>query len=232
MNRVLLLSVVFALAVCPLPAFAGIPFPPYCTCTLSVSQIPPRPQCLALTPAVLRLCPDAAAAPAFDALSITVRVRGAVNTPIPSAFVTFSERSGTVNIATGGSTTALTTAQGLATVSLTRASGSGRVALCADGIELCSVQVRSPDVSSTAIPSGCTLPVAGTSFVNGAEILNPACGYLSQFGPVTTGVNDAWDLNCDGFVNPIDVIGALGKGGLLQHFGHGGVLGNKNICTP
>jgi hypothetical protein len=66
--------------------------------------------------------------------------------------------------------------------------------------------------------------------VNGADINNPTCGFLAQFGAVTTGVNDGWDLNCDENVSGSDVTGILGKGGVLQYFGDTGTLGAKNAC--
>lgn len=230
MIRMLTVSLVCVVALTPTLSSAGVPFPPLSTCNLTIAQFPTRTQCLALVPPVIRLCPDAQAVPAFDALSITVRVRWAGGGPVNAALVAFSELSGTVNIATGGSTTAVTGADGLATVSLTRASGYGRVALCADGVRLCNVEIRSPDVATTATPTGCSLPTTGTSFVNGADLLNPECGCLSQFGPVTTGVNEGWDLNCDGLVNALDVNGSLGRGGFLQHYGHGGSLGATYNC--
>ena len=98
-------------------AIADVPFPPTSTCTVTITQFPPRPICLtAWEPDVVRLTPaGSTAAPVFDRLSLTVRVRGAANDPVANAFVLFVETTGNVNIATGGSTTAFTDATGLAT---------------------------------------------------------------------------------------------------------------------
>jgi hypothetical protein len=142
----------------------------------------------------------------------------------------FTELSGTVNIASGGATTAITDSEGLATIFLAGGSGSGSVAVCAGDTPLCPIQIRTPDVAGT--PTGCALPTSGTSFVNAADIVNPTCGFLAKFGPVTPGVNDGWDLTCDGSVNALDVTGVLGKGGVLQHFGHGAALGSLIGCPP
>ena len=143
--------------------------------------------------------------------------------------VRFVEETGIVNIANGGATTAETDVAGLATVSLHGASGYGRVVLCADGVPLCRLSVRSPDVNKGATPDLCGIGT-GMTAVNGADINNPTCGFLANFGAVTVGVNDGWDLNCDNNVNGSDVTGSLGKGGVLQYFGDTGTLGAKNGC--
>lgn len=100
---------------------------------------------------------------------------------------------------------------------------------------ICELAVRSPDVSNTSIASGCFLPTSGTSFVNSNDKTNTSCGFTIHFGPVTPGINNSWDLNCDNLVNSSDVGGhpAPGfgmSGGWLQHFGHGGALGAKSTC--
>jgi hypothetical protein len=61
------------------------------------------------------------------------------------------------------------------------------------------------------------------------------CGFNVKFGPVTTGVNDCWDLNCDTIVNSTDVNGGFIPscgvcGGFVQHFGHGAPLGALSTC--
>ncbi len=226
----------FAAATTP-SAHAGPPFPPLCTCTVTIAQFPTRAQCISSwEPDVVRLTPAGSnATPQFDRVSITARVRNAVNAPITNALLVFSEAdqpdAKRVNIATGGSTTALTDATGLATVSLTAASGSGSVWLCADGIPLCALNVRSPDVTKVSTPTLCGLGTAASS-VSGSDITNPACGFLAGFGPVTAGVNDGFDLNCDHNVNGADINGLLGMGGVLQYFGDTGTLGVKNSCAP
>ena len=215
-------------------ALAGVPFPPFSTCNISVAQFPLRPGCLTLfEPLVVRLTPaGSAATPQFDRVSITVRVRDAVDLPVAGATVRFSEQGtgvARVNIANGGATTAITDASGLATVSLHAASGFGRVALCADGIQLCNLNVRSPDVTKSSSPALCGLGTAASA-VSGNDITNPECGYLVQFGSVTLGINDGFDLNCDNNVAGSDINGILGKGGVLQYFGDIGTLGAFNAC--
>jgi hypothetical protein len=58
------------------------------------------------------------------------------------------------------------------------------------------------------------------------------CGFLVTFGAVTPGINDGYDLSCDGAVSGADVTGQLGKGGVLQYFGDWGTLGALNACPP
>jgi hypothetical protein len=179
---------------------------------------------------VVRLTPaGSTATPLADRVSITVRVRDANNAPIANSLVTFVEETGTMNITNGGATFADTDATGLATVSLHGASGSGLVMLCADGVPLCLLSVRSPDVNKGATPELCGIGTA-MSAVNGSDITNPVCGFLAKFGPVTAGANDGWDLNCDDNVSGSDVTGIIGKGGVLQYFGDTGTLGAKNAC--
>ena len=212
-------------------ASADVPFPPLSTCTVTVTQFPARPVCLTASEPVVRLTPAGSTAnPVFDRVSITVRVRGATGVPVSNAVVVLSEVSGNVNITSSGATTAVSDATGLATVSLHAASGYGRVALCADGVQLCNLQVRSPDVNQSDI-FNCGFGTA-SSCVSGTDITNPSCGFLVHFGPVTQGVNDGFDLSCDGDVSGADINGQLGKGGVLQYFGDCGTLGGKNACSP
>jgi len=217
-------------------AAASPPFPPLCTYAITITQFPTRAQCLtSWEPDVVRLTPAGSnASPQFDRVSITARVRNALNTPIANALLAFSEAEPSdlkrVNIANGGSTTATTDASGLATVSLHAASGSGLVRLCADGVEICAVAVRSPDVNKGGLIALCGLGTAASN-VMGADITNPVCGFAVHFGPVTVGVNEGFDLNCDHNVSGPDVTGLLGMGGVLQYFGDGGTLGAKNSCA-
>ena len=152
--------------------------------------------------------------------------------PVSGAIVLLSEQgtgNSRVNIANGGATTAITDASGLASISLHAASGFGRVALCADGVQICNLFVRSPDVLKSSSPTLCGLGTGATS-VAGSDITNPACGFIVNFGPVTVGVNDGFDLSCDNGVNGADINGILGKGGVLQYFGDIGTLGAFNAC--
>lgn len=141
----------------------------------------------------------------------------------------FSEQSGNVNITNGGATTAFTDAEGLATVELHGAAGYGRVALCGDGVQLCNLLVRSPDVASGSLPTQCGIGTA-TAAVSPADIVNPSCGFLINFGPVFPNGTERWDLNCDMSVNGLDVNGVLGKGGVLQYFGDTGRPGSLTAC--
>ncbi|MFN0151138.1 MAG: Ig-like domain-containing protein [bacterium] len=213
---------------------AGVPFPPLSTCAITITQFPTRLVCItSWDPDVVRLTPaGSTASPVFDRVSITVRVRDALDVAVADAVVLFSEQSGIVNIANGGATTALTDAAGMATVALHAASGYGRVALCADGVPLCELMVRSPDVNKSGHPTlGCGLST-GSSSVSGSDITNLVCGFLAHFGPVTPGVNDGWDMNCDGFVGGSDIFGGIsGRGSVMQYFGDTGTLGATNDCT-
>ena len=214
-------------------ASADVPFPNLSSCTISITQFPPRPACIDnFEPDVIRLTPaGSTASPLFDRASVTVRVRDVFGAPLPNVLVNFSEASGLVNIANGGSTTAITDETGLATISIDAASGFGRVMLCADGVQLCNLQVRSPDVAKGSITAQCGLGT-GTSAVAGADLSNPTCGYLVKFGAVTQGINDGYDLTCDGVVSGPDINGQLGKGGVLQYFGDSGTLGGLSACPP
>lgn len=212
-------------------ARAGLPFRPFCTCNITVAQSPARPQCLSdFAPDVVRLCPDPSQNPTLDSVTFDLVILGAVAAPIVGATVKAYEMSGSVNIAQGGSTADITDQQGRATIAVTHASGYGWIGVCAGGVLICEIEVRSPDVATSGIPSFCVLATSGTSFVNASDVTNPSCGFLARFGAVTPGENNWWDLNCDGAVNAPDILGHLGQGGVLQHFGHGASLGAKGTC--
>jgi hypothetical protein len=216
-------------------AFAGIVFGPFSTCTAVITQNPARPSCInSFSPDVARLCPSTSTGGTtlFDTVTYTVTLLDALGARVSGATVTVYETSGTLNIVSGslGVTTAVSDVNGKATVILHTGSGCGTASLCAGGVKLCDASVRSPDNAQGALPGACPLPTTGTSFISANDQTNSACGMLSKFGTVTAGVNDCWDLNCDGFVAATDVLGNLSKGGLLQHFGHGGMLGAKTTC--
>jgi len=151
--------------------------------------------------------------------------------PIKGTTAKASEYSNTVNIASSGATIGTTDVNGIASLTLSAASGYGFVGPCIDGVQLCGVEVRSPDVANGSLPLSCSMPTTGSSFVNANDETNPSCGFLANFGIVTPGINNWWDLNCDGFVNVYDYQGNLGKGGLLQHYSHGATLGTKEPCV-
>jgi hypothetical protein len=232
--RVILVTAA-SLAIIADAAFADVPFPPLSTCTVTVTQFPPRPACFNdWEPDVVRLTPAGSnAVPVFDRVSITVRVRDANNDVVPGALVSFAEQEEArkLNIANGGATTAMTDTDGLATVALHAASGNGRVALCADGVPLCNLQVRSPDVEKCGITILCGIGTAASS-VSGCDITHATCGFLVNFGPVTVGDNEGYDLDCSWSVSGPDITGQLGKGGVLQYFGDIGTLGSQNACAP
>ena len=165
---------------------------------------------------------------------MTARLRDADGAPAVGYEVRFCEQSETVNIATTGATAATSNAEGLASVVLHGASGYGLVALTAgdDDTPLCRWEIRSADTAGDFTPSLCALPTTGSSFVNGAEVINPVCGILANFGPVTPGVNNGWDFDCTNSVAGGDITGTIGKGGILQYFGDGAALGERLGCTP
>jgi len=216
-------------------ASAGIPFRPFSTCTVSIVQLPIRLNCINnFTPDVVRLCPSTAA-PLYDSVTFNVTILDALAQPVTNAAISVYELSGVVNIATGGATTASTNTLGKASVTVSNGSGCGQIGVCADGVLICEVNVRSPDIANTGLPSGCTLSTTATSFVNSNDKGNSSCGFNVKFGPVTAGTNDCWDMNCDNLVNSTDtgggfVAGCGVCGGWLQHFGHGGLLGAKSTC--
>lgn len=200
-------------------------------CAVTIAQFPPRAGCLASMPMVARLCPDVGAVPPFDVVSFGVTALTAAGVPVVGAPVTAVELGGPVNISVGGSTTAVTGPGGAAAISVTNASGWGLIGVCVGGVVLpCRVEVRSPDTARSGLPGGCGLPTTAPSFVAGADINNPICGFVANFGAVIPGVNSMWNLNCDANVNAADIVGLLGKGGVLQHFGHGEMLMLPNTC--
>lgn len=215
-------------------ARAGVPCPPpVSSAEISITQNPIRPLCISsFEPDVVRLTPAGSTAlPSSDRVRVDLVVRLCSGGSVPNALVVLSEISGNVNLAQGSNTWMIADAGGRASIELTAASGSGIIAVCADGIEMCRFEVRSPDVAGGATPPTCPLPTGVPSFINGADITNPVCGFLAQFGPATPGINNGWDLNCDGNVNGGDTIGQLGKGGVLQYFGDSGLLGSLNSCA-
>jgi hypothetical protein len=227
---VLIVILLGAILPAPGPSVAGLPFPPFCSCTVSIVQNPARSQCINnFAPAVIRLCPSLNS-PVFDTMTFNLVILDALGAPVTGASVRAYERSGTVNIADGGSTTALTDAQGRASIAVTRGSGCGRIGACVEGILICDVAVRSVDVAWGPTPATCALPTTGTSAVNASDVTNPSCGFFNHFGAVTVGVNDCWDCDCSNIVNASDVQGTIGKGCWLQHGLHAGVLGGKSTC--
>ncbi|MFN0152545.1 MAG: hypothetical protein ACKVU1_17725 [bacterium] len=211
---------------------AGVPYPPLSTCTLAVTQSPIRTRCIEnFEPDVVRLCPAGTSeAPRFDVVNISVVVRDAAGVRCAEVTVSAAERSGSVNIAEGGATSAVTDAAGRASIVVRAASGFGLVGVCADGVVLREFEVQSPDAAGGPSAALCPPPTLQPSFVTFADYANPICGFQTHYGSVTTGINNAWDLNCDGAVNGFDLFGSAGAGGLLQHFGHGAALGARNTC--
>lgn len=208
----------------------GDPDPGLSVCAINIAQNPVRPQCINnFTPDVVRLCPTIGSEP-FDEVSFTTTVLDSRGIPVRGILVNPTETSHSVNIVTGGSTAAVTDVYGRATVSVNRASGYGHLGPCADGVVLCEVEVRSPDVAFNGI--NCVLPTSGTSYVNASDESNITCGFLAHWGVVTPGVNNWWDLTCDNVVNATDEQGVLGKGGYSDHVSHSGVLGFKETCIP
>lgn len=234
--RLFALSISVAAAAAPGTARAGVPFPPSCTCAITIVQTPTRTGCITnFEPDVVRLTPaGSTASPITDRLLVTARLRDVDGAPAVGYEVRFCELSETVNIATTGATTAISNAEGLASVVLHGASGYGLVALTAgdDDTPLCRWEIRSADTAGGFTPSLCPLPTTGSSFVNGGDVINPLCGILVNFGPVTPGVNNGWDFNCDNNVSGSDITGGIGKGGILQYFGDGAALGERLGCAP
>jgi hypothetical protein len=181
-------------------------------------------------PDVVRLCPGAGTQ-VFDVVTLDLVILDALGAPSEGAFVRPYEISGIVNMATGAFTSDTVDASGQASITISRGSGYGRVGVCAAGVLICEIEVRSPDVAAGVLVNSCSvLPTGSTSFVNASDFSNPSCGFNAKFGPVTLGVNSSWDLDCNNSVNANDVLGFLGKGGLNQHFGHGAPLGPKDTC--
>jgi hypothetical protein len=234
--RLVALCIALGAASLPGAVRAGVPFPPNCSCTISIVQFATRTGCIANNePDVVRLTPaGSTATPIADRLLVTARLRDADGAPAVGYEVRFCEQSETVNIATTGATAATSNAEGLASVVLHGASGYGLVALTAgdDDTPLCRWEIRSADTAGGFTPSLCALPTTGSSFVNGAEVINPVCGIIANFGPVTPGVNNGWDFDCTGSVAGADITGGIGKGGILLYFGDGAALGERLGCTP
>jgi hypothetical protein len=213
-------------------ALAGIPFAPYSTCAVAITQNPTRTGCMtSYNPDVVRLCPSTAT-PIFDSVSFSMTILDALAAPVSGASVTLYETSGTLNIV--NATTATTNASGKATVTVAQGGGNGRLGVCAGGVLICEVYVHSPDVNNGALAANCTA-VQGT--VNLSDITNTTCGFnaASKFGPVVFGSNDGWDLDCNLAVNASDINGNLVagmglQGGVNQHFGHSTPLGAKSTC--
>lgn len=212
-------------------AFAGIPFAPFSTCNVTIDQTGEvRAICISnFEPDVTRLSPGPVGA--FDnSVTFNLVILDALANPVSGASVSAYELNRQVNIATAGDDTDVTDASGNATISLTAAAGYGDVGICADGVLICQVEVRSPDVAAGALPAKCNIPT-GTSQVNGADFTNSSCGFIANFGTVTPGVNNWWDLTCDNAVGAADVNGLKGAvNGALPHFGDIGATGAKNTC--
>ncbi len=195
-----------AIALLTTALHAGPPSAPHSDCTISVTQAQClRPSCLAADPIILRLCP----AGEFDRAVFDLVVRDANGLPCADVPVKAVELSPTARISSGGASADATDADGRASIELGRASGHGLVGICAGGVILREVEIRTFDVAVGALPSQCAFPSSGNSIVNSSDVTNLACGFLSKFGLVTPGVNGAWDLNCDGRVNASDVNGTL-----------------------
>lgn len=210
-----------------LPSRANVPDPATSSCAIVITQAPPMPRCIDnFQPDVVRLSPASAAVPPHDEASFSVVVRDANGDPIEGALVKLSEM-GNLNMANGGSTTATTASDGAATIGLSAASGYGRVRLCADGVALCEVAVRTPDINRSAQVTVMCLVGTGASSVAGADITNPTCGFLVNFGLATPGVNDHCDLDCSGAVNGFDI---NGPSGVMRYFGDTGTLGPFSTC--
>lgn len=229
---IMTVGTVFALsAMLASVAFAGIPFAPFSTCTIGITQTAPLSNACtsAFSPPVVRLCPGGTAAPlGFDTVSFDLVILDALANPVVGATLSTYELFGNVNIATAGATTDVTSASGSGTVTIEGGGGCGNVGVCADGVLICEIEVRSADVALSN--KACTLPAAGTSFINASDYSNGTCGYVNNFGPVTPGINNCWDTNCSGAVEATDITGKKGQSGLLNHFGHGGPLGATSNC--
>ena len=210
---------------CDCPADTiGCPGPgPYYYTSTSVIQNPPRPGCLSGIGVgdVVRLCP----AGDFDTLIVSI-TPGKCGTFADVPIKPVEDLSSALNIVEGGATMDTTDASGEAIIRIFSAAGYGMLELCFCEASSPFAEARSPDVTKSASPTICG-PSLTTSFVNGADLLNPTCGFLAKFGVVTTGVNASWDLNCDGFVNGVDIVG---KGGFMTHFGHTAFVGPRTTC--
>ncbi len=217
-------------AVSPFPLAAGIPDPSASDCLVFVAQNPQTPACFSPLPGPIRLCPMGD----YDVVGFDLRIRDSAGEACPGVDVQLFETTGATSLnMVGVGPIATADATGRAVLTLDRASGSGTVVACVEGIVFpsCRVEVRSPDVAGGAIPLQCPLPMAVASVVNPSDVTNPACGFIGKFGAVTP-ANQGWDLNCNGAVSAADILGygLPPMGGVLQHFGHGGVLSARNTC--
>lgn len=214
----------------PALAFAGIPFAPFSTCDATIDQTGEvRTQCVDnFEPDVVRLTPGPPGA--FDSATFDLTILDAQGIPVAGAIISAYELDHVLNISTAGDDTDTTDALGEATIDITAAGGYGNMGICADGVLICQVEVRTPDTASGNLPGKCNLPTS-ISFVNGADFGNSSCGFIANIGPVTPGVNSWWDLTCDNNVNVFDVNGLKGGvNGALPHFGDLGAMGTKNTC--
>ena len=224
---VLVVVALAALGLAVLPGSADVPDPTTSSCAVVINQAPLVPRCVNnFEPDVVRLSPAAAAVPPHDTATFNVVARDVNGDPIEGALVSLFE-SGNLNIANGGATTALTASDGSASIAVSAASGYGRASVCVAGVDLCQVLIRTPDINRSAQPTVMCLVGTGASSVAGADITNPMCGFLVNFGSTTSGVNDHCDLDCSGAVNGFDI---NGPSGVIQYFGDTGTLGPFNTC--
>lgn len=182
-------------------------------------------------PQVVRLCP----AGDYDTLRVGVTLRDILGAPLTGKALSFVESSGSVIMASGGHTTAITNGAGFGEITLRAGSGTGRVGICADGTILGWFEVRAPDVAGAGTsPPDCVLPVSSSSTVASPDLDNTECGFIVRQGLVTPGVNQGWDLNGDAQVGALDINGwpdgLVLKGGWAQHSGHTGTLGGYTAC--
>lgn len=211
----------------------GVASPLLSTCTFEVVQNPTKALCLTkYRPIVARFCPGIDEIADFDVVTASVAAVGLESgTAIPGLLIQATETSHVVNIAENGATTDVTDGLGQGQVTISRASGYGHIGICVGGVVIREIEARSPDCAKSSLPAQCgELSTNTTSFVSGADVNNPSCGFLANQGPVVMGINNWWDLGCDLFVSGSDVTGLLGKGGVVQHNGHGDYLGEKNAC--
>jgi len=179
---------------------------------------------------VVRLCP----AGDYDALTVEFTLRDVEGAPLNGLGLSLVELSSSANLL-GGGPSGSSNGSGYGELTLSAGSGNGRVGLCVDGLVLAQFELRSPDVSGAGVSSGyCALPTS-TSYVDSFDCVNEACGFDAMGGPVSTGINQCWDLNGDSYVDTFDTEGWLeGEsfvGGVAQHAGHSGVLGAENSCS-
>ncbi len=139
-RALLLLSISSLSVLAPRGATGDLPYPPLSTCNVSIVQNPVRAQCLEGSgPDVVRLCPSSQS-PVLDSVTFDLTVLDMLAMPVSGAVVKAYEVSGSVNIATGGSTSDTTDGEGKASMSVSRASGFGRLGVCASGVLICEVE--------------------------------------------------------------------------------------------